>query len=89
MAQWIKNLALSLLWLRLQLGCRFSPWPGNVCCGGVALGVGRWPSSCRSNRCHLKLNLHPFAALVSLTVADSVDHLKVIFLTIPDLPVQP
>ena len=28
-AQQFKDLALSLLWLRLLLWCRFDPWPGN------------------------------------------------------------
>ena len=28
-AQWVKDLALSLLWLWLQLWHRFHPWPGN------------------------------------------------------------
>ena len=30
-AQWVKDLALSLLWLGLLLWCRFDPWPGNFC----------------------------------------------------------
>ena len=29
--QQVKDLALSLLWLRLLLWYRFSPWPGNFC----------------------------------------------------------
>ena len=29
MAQRVKDLALSLLWLRLMLWRRFSPWPGS------------------------------------------------------------
>ena len=29
MAQWIKDLSLSLLWLWLLLWCGFDPWPGN------------------------------------------------------------
>ena len=29
MAQQVKYPALSLPWLRLLLGCRFDPWPGN------------------------------------------------------------
>ena len=29
MAQWVKDLALSLLWLWLLLWGRFNPWPGN------------------------------------------------------------
>ena len=29
MAQQVKELALTLLWLWLQLWCRFSPWPRN------------------------------------------------------------
>ena len=31
MAQRVKNLALSLLWLELLWWCRFDPWPGNFC----------------------------------------------------------
>ena len=31
MAQEVKDIALSLLWLWLQLWCGFSPWPGNFC----------------------------------------------------------
>ena len=31
MTQWVKDLALSLLWLWLQLLLGFSPWPGNFC----------------------------------------------------------
>ena len=31
LAQWVKDLALSLLWLWLQLWCRFDPWPRNFC----------------------------------------------------------
>ena len=27
--QWVKDLTLPQLWCRLQLQCRFSPWPGN------------------------------------------------------------
>ena len=30
MAQWVKDLALPLLWLWLQLWCGFDPWPMNV-----------------------------------------------------------
>ena len=30
MAQWVKDPALSLLWLRLLLCCRFHPWLRNV-----------------------------------------------------------
>jgi len=29
--QWVKDLALSLLWLRLLLWRGFSPWLGNFC----------------------------------------------------------
>ena len=29
MAQWVKDLALSLLWLQLLQWCRFAPCPGN------------------------------------------------------------
>ena len=29
MAHWVKDLALSLLWLRSLLWCGFSPWPGS------------------------------------------------------------
>ena len=29
MSQWVKDLVLSLLWLRLLLWCRFNPWPRN------------------------------------------------------------
>ena len=29
MAQWVKDPALSLLWLRLPLQRGFDPWPGN------------------------------------------------------------
>ena len=29
MAQWVKDLALSLLWLQSLLWHRFDPWPGN------------------------------------------------------------
>ena len=29
--QWVKDLALSLLWLRLLLWHGFDPWPGNIC----------------------------------------------------------
>ena len=29
MTQWVKDLALSLLWLWLQLWCGFDPWPRN------------------------------------------------------------
>ena len=36
-AQWVKDLALSLLWLRSLLWRRVHPWPGNFCHGtGVA-----------------------------------------------------
>ena len=31
MAQWIKDPALSLLWLGSLLWHRFNPWPGNFC----------------------------------------------------------
>ena len=31
MAQQVKDLVLSLLWLWLLLWCRFDPWPGNFC----------------------------------------------------------
>ena len=34
MVQWVKDLALSLLWLRLLLWHRFDPWPGNSTCHG-------------------------------------------------------
>ena len=29
MVQWVKNPALSLLWLGLQPWCGFNPWPQN------------------------------------------------------------
>ena len=29
MAQWVKDLALSLLWFRLLLWCQFDSWPRN------------------------------------------------------------
>ena len=29
-ALWVKDPALSLLWLRLLLRCRFDSWPGNI-----------------------------------------------------------
>ena len=32
MAQWVKDLALSLLWLWLQLWCEFLPWPWLLAC---------------------------------------------------------
>ena len=35
-AQWVKNLALPQLWLRLQLWLRSDPWPKNSICHGVA-----------------------------------------------------
>ena len=28
--QWVKDLAVSLLWLWLQLWCGFDPWPRNL-----------------------------------------------------------
>ena len=31
MVQWLKDLMLSLQWLRLLLWRRFHPWPGNFC----------------------------------------------------------
>ena len=31
MAQWVKDLVLSLLWLGLQLLHMFDPWPGSFC----------------------------------------------------------
>ena len=31
MAQWVKDPALSLLWLVLALWLRFDPWLGNFC----------------------------------------------------------
>ena len=31
MAQWVKDLALSLLWLMSLLSCGFNPWPGKFC----------------------------------------------------------
>ena len=37
MAQWVKDPALSLLWLSLMLWCAFDPWPGNVCILWVCL----------------------------------------------------
>ena len=36
-AQWDKDLAVTLLWLWLLQRCRFDPWPGNFCMLGV------WP----------------------------------------------
>ena len=29
MAPWVKDLVVSLQWLRSLLWCRFDPWPGN------------------------------------------------------------
>ena len=29
--QWVKDLVLSLQWLRLLLWCGFDPWPWNFC----------------------------------------------------------
>ena len=29
--QWVKDLALSLMWLGSFLWCGFDPWPGNFC----------------------------------------------------------
>ena len=31
MAQWVKDPALSLMWLRSLLWSRFDPWPRNFC----------------------------------------------------------
>ena len=31
MSQWVRDLALSLLWLALLLWCRLDPWPRNFC----------------------------------------------------------
>ena len=31
MAQWVGNLALSLLWLLIHLWHGFDPWPGSFC----------------------------------------------------------
>ena len=31
MAQQVKDLELTLLWLWLQLRCEFDPWPRNFC----------------------------------------------------------
>ena len=30
MAQWVKDLVLSLQWLGSLLWCRFDPWPGSI-----------------------------------------------------------
>ena len=38
MAQWIKDLALSLLWLLLLLWLGFHPWPWNFCAESLAKG---------------------------------------------------
>ena len=35
MAQWVKDLALSLLWLGSLLWYHFGPWPGNFHVRGV------------------------------------------------------
>ena len=37
MAQWVKDLVLSLLWCRLLLWHKFHPWPWNF------VGCGVWP----------------------------------------------
>ena len=39
MAQWVKDLALSLQWLRSLLGCGFDPWSRNFHRTGAAVGV--------------------------------------------------
>ena len=36
LAQWVKDLVLPQLWLRLQLLLGSNPWPGNSLCCGVA-----------------------------------------------------
>ena len=36
MAQWVKDLVLSRLWLGSLLWCRFDPWPGKFTRCGVA-----------------------------------------------------
>ena len=46
-AQWVKNLALSLLWLWLLLPGEFSPWAGNL----YMLG-------CSENKKKEGLNIH-------------------------------
>ena len=38
MAQWVKDLVLSLLWLWLQLWCGLDPWPWNFL---IAMGLAK------------------------------------------------
>ena len=40
----VKDLVLSLLWLRSLLWCRFDPWPGNFCMPQV------WPKEKRKGK---------------------------------------
>ena len=59
MAQWIKDMVLSLLWLRLLLWCMFNPWPQNFCMPWV--GASRPPATkkefCRNRETHILKNV--------------------------------
>ena len=43
-AQWVKDPALSLLWLGSLLWCGLNPWPGNLCMPLVQPKKGKKPS---------------------------------------------
>ena len=47
MAQWVKDLALSLLWFRLLLWHRFDPWPWNF-----FIPTKTWSKMCNLNLSH-------------------------------------
>ena len=48
MAQRVKDLVASLLWLRLHLWCGFDPWPENLCMPQV------WPKLTKTGPVHFK-----------------------------------
>ena len=55
-AQWVKDPALSLLWLRLLLWCAFDSWPQTICTLWVEL---------KKNPIYTTLRIHRKIILIS------------------------
>ena len=72
MAHQVKDPALSLLWLRLQLWCGFNPWPRNFCMPWVSLKRKEKKNTALEPDCHLELWDHGLQASVCIHLSTGV-----------------
>ena len=73
MAQRVKDLVLSLLWVRLLLWCRFSPWPGNFHMPQVRQKNKRLNFSNKSLMCIYSLMLGTWHIVGAVNICEWMD----------------